>query len=460
MAISIPRKPLSRRAMLRGLAAGATATVALPCLEGMLNSNGTAYAAGGALPKRFGVWFWGNGMVPAIWNPKTVGLGSAWELTEQLMPFAPVKKNMTVLTGFEPKVGGVVHREGPAGALSGHPHTSGAMNYSAPTIDHVISKLIGGTTPFRSLEVGVSRATANGDGHTVNYASSSGPNTPVQPEYDAKAVFTRLFGRAPAGTGTPGAPDRSPETRKRVLDTIAEDARALRKRLGISDIRRLDQHLDGIAQLEKRVAGLATMPGGGGAAACALPADAASKFPGVLVDNNGLVSHEQNNAMADLMVYALSCDLTRVMLFQHGRPAAHYNMSVVNINVNIHDDISHKEAGNQPNFTRAVLYWMTQFNYLLEKMQSTPDGASNLLENSLIYATSDVSLGRSHSIVDMPCLLFGKGGGAIKGDQHHRGAKDNMSKVLFTLANLYGANVTTFGGGNGIVTTGVPEILA
>jgi hypothetical protein len=460
MAICIPRKPLSRRALLRGLAAGATVSVGLPPLEAMMKTNRTAFAAG-AIPKRFGVWFWGNGMVPAIWNPTNVGLGSAWQLSEQLQPFAKVKQNMTVLTGFETKVGGAVHREGPAGALSGAP-PNGSLNYSAPTIDHVISKLIGTTTPFKSLEVGVSRATANGNGHSVNYASSSGPNAPVQPEYDAKAVFTRLFGKAPVG-GTPlpaGTPDRSPQTRKRILDTIAEDAKALRNRLGSTDLARLDQHLDGISQLEKRIAMIGTMPAAGGGGACSFDPAAADKYPALLADNNALVTHELNNAMADLSVYALSCDLTRVLLFQHGRPAAHYNMSVVGITTNIHDDISHKEAGNQPNFTKAVVYWMTQFAYLLERMQNTPDGTSNLLENSIIYATSDVSLGRTHSIVDMPCLLFGKGGGVLKGDQHHRGAKDNISKVLFQLANLYGANVTTFGMANGIVTTGVPEILA
>ncbi|HEY0705616.1 MAG TPA: DUF1552 domain-containing protein [Polyangia bacterium] len=457
MAICITRKPLSRRALLRGLAAGAAVSVGLPPLEAMIKTNRTAFAAG-AIPKRFGVWFWGNGMVPPIWNPTNVGVGSAWQLSEQLAPFAKVKQNMTVLTGFDSKVGGAVHREGPAAALSGAPPNS-AMNYSLPTIDHVISKLIGGTTPFRSLEVGVSRATANGNGQTVNYASSSGANAPVQPEYDAKAVFTRLFGKAPTMGGAPtGAPDRTPQIRKRILDTIAEDAKALRSKLGSADLARLDQHLEGISQLEKRIAMIGTPAAGGGA--CNLDPAAADKYPALLADNNALVTHELNNAMADLTTYALSCDLTRVFLFQHGRPAAHYNMSVVGITTNIHDDISHKETGNQPQFTKAVVYWMTQFAYLLEKMQNTPDGTGNLLENSIVYASSDVSLGRSHSIADMPCLLFGKGGGVLKGDQHHKGAKDNMSKVLFTLANLYGANVPSFGMANGLVTSGVPEILA
>lgn len=452
MSICIPRKPLSRRAVLRGLAGGAAITVALPRLGAMLNGSGTAYAQGAALPKRFGVWFWGNGMIASRWVPKTTGTGDAWQLSEQLMPFAKVKQNLTVLTGFDVKLAGTVHRVGPAGALSGAPHNA-ALNYTAPTIDHVISKLVGGTTPFKSLEVGVSRATANGDGQAVNYASSSGANTPVQPEYDARAVFARLFGTPASGAG-PGAA-RLLARRAHVLDTVAEDARALRQRLGVEDGRRLDQHLEGIQQLEKRITTMSTMP----PMTCGPTAEGVAKYPMPLADLNGLVAPEQNEAMAELVTYALACDLTRVFCFQHGRPAAHYNMSVIGITKNIHDDISHQEQGDQPTMNKAILYWMDQFRVLVEKMQATPDGAGNLLDNSAVYATSDIAFGRTHSVEEMPALIFGRARGAFRGNQHVRGNKDNISKILFTLVNVFGGNVKEFGVGAGMVTSGVSEML-
>lgn len=456
MAICIPRKPLPRRLLLKGMAAGATVTVGLPRLGAMLNSNGTAYAQGAALPKRFGVWFWGNGMVPPRWIPTAAGSGAAWQLSETLMPFAKVKQYLTVLTGYQVKFTGVVHHIGPAAVLSGSAHNT-ALNYTAPTIDHVISNIIGKTTPFKALQVGVSRATANGEGDTVNYASSTGANTPVLPEYDAKAVFTRLFGKAPVpgGTNMPATGNLN-QTRKRVLDTVLVDAQALRKRLGTEDGRRLDQHLEGIQQIEKRLGTMTTPPVGG---ACNLPADAATRYPAVLPDNNGVLTAELNNAMVELTTYALACDLTRVFLFQHGRPAAHYNMGVLGITKDIHDDISHMEAGDQPIFHSAVMYWMDQFRVFVEKMKDTPDGAGNLLDNSCVYATSDVSFGKAHSIDEYPILIFGKAGGAIKGDVHLRVNKDNPSKILFTLINTFGGNITTFGTGAGLVTTGVPEIL-
>jgi hypothetical protein len=393
-------------------------------------------------------------MIPPRWIPKTAGIGTGWELSEQLMPFAKVKKYLTVLTGYQIKMTGSVHRIGPAGALSASPHST-ALNYTAPTIDYVISKIIGNTTPFRSLEVGVCRATANGEGQAVNYASSSGANTPVQPEYDARAVFTRLFGKAPAPGMTPTAPANSAASRKRILDAVSLDVKDLKKRLGADDNRRLDQHLDGIQQLENRLT-MSTMPMG---MACTLPPGAPDKYPPVLADNNGLVTPDQNNAMVELSTYALSCDLTRTLLFQHGRPAAHYNMGVIGITKDIHDDISHQETGDQPIFNTAVMYWMDQFRVFVEKLADTPDGAGNLLDNAAIYATSDVSFGRTHSIDEYPLLVFGRAGGAIKGDQHVRTDKDNVSKILFTLVNLFGGNVTSFGAGGGMVTSGVSEIL-
>src|SRR5690606_37120968 len=106
----------------------------------------------------------------------------------------------------------------------------GGGNYAGPTIDHMVADLISGGTPFKSLQVGVSRATANASGQAINYASSSGENTPVMPEYDTRALFDRLF--ALGGELPEGAPDHSRFIRARVLDAVRDDAAKLRNRLG------------------------------------------------------------------------------------------------------------------------------------------------------------------------------------------------------------------------------------
>jgi hypothetical protein len=135
-------------------------------------------------------------------------------------------------------------------------------------------------------------------------------------------------------------------------------------------------------------------------------------------------------------------------------------MSVIGITKNIHDDISHIEGGDQPTMNMAILYWMNQGRVLFEKMQNTPDGAGTLLDNSAVYCTSDIAFGRTHSVTEMPALVFGRAGGVFKGDQHVRSPGDNISKILFTLVNAFGGNVTQFGVGAGMVSGGVSEMLA
>src|SRR5260221_4343167 len=95
------RTVISRRMVLRGmLGGGAAVAVPLPRLGGMLNGNGTAYAAGGALPVRFGTWFFGNGIIPSRWVPARTGVGNDWTLSEELEPLIEVKPYISVVTGL------------------------------------------------------------------------------------------------------------------------------------------------------------------------------------------------------------------------------------------------------------------------------------------------------------------------------------------------------------------------
>ena len=79
----------SRRGFLRGVVQGSAVFVGLPLLERMLNGNGTALACGGAIPKRFGIFYWGNGNNPSRWVPSSDGADYA--LSEQLAPLANMK---------------------------------------------------------------------------------------------------------------------------------------------------------------------------------------------------------------------------------------------------------------------------------------------------------------------------------------------------------------------------------
>ena len=108
------RFTLNRRTVLRGMLGGAAIAVALPPLEAMFDVNGTAYAGGETIPKRFGVFFWGNGVKKDRWNPS--GTGADYPLSPALEPLAAVKEYVSVVSGMDIKTGnerGHQHRPQP-----------------------------------------------------------------------------------------------------------------------------------------------------------------------------------------------------------------------------------------------------------------------------------------------------------------------------------------------------------
>src|SRR5688572_16217634 len=120
MTRAISRYAIRRRAVLRGMAGATAVAVGLPVLEAMLNGNGTALAQGEALPKRLGIFFWGNGVRLAQWTPSEQG--ALWTPTSELEPLAPHKDYINVVSGMDIKTGNERgHHAGCVGILSGAP---------------------------------------------------------------------------------------------------------------------------------------------------------------------------------------------------------------------------------------------------------------------------------------------------------------------------------------------------
>ena len=186
---------LDRRTVLRGmLATGAAVTIPLPLLEIMLNQNGTALAQTGTpVSPLYVTWFFGNGTLPGKWKPASTGAGSAWALSPQLQPLAAFKSHLTVISGLENKlhVSGMEHPTGSAGATTGAPLNGNAVR--APSIDQIVANAIATGADYRSIEVGVTPATPGGATHTLHTVAHSGPNARLNPEYDPRKVFQRLF---------------------------------------------------------------------------------------------------------------------------------------------------------------------------------------------------------------------------------------------------------------------------
>ena len=450
------KKTLDRRTVLKGiLTTGATVSIPLPLLEIMLNDNGTAYAQTATpVPPLFVLWFFGNGSLPGIWKPAKTGTGSNWDLSSQLQGLSGVKPYLTVVSGLTNKlvIGGNEHPTGSAGATTGAPLNGNAV--TAASIDQVVAKQISAGAAFNSIEVGVTPATPNGAPDSLATVSHKGPNAKNVPDYDPKSVFNRLF----MGTTTTPTDQATKlaNVRKSVLDAVLVDGAALEKKLGSADAQRVEQHLTSIRAIEKL---MTSSTGGMMPTTCTSPT-----APTTGKDTNSEAPPAVNTAMADLSMLALACDRTRVLSFVFSLPAAHvyYRHLGTNMNADFHDTICHGDAGDQssqPRVDTGVHYVVTCLNEFLTKMQATAHGASNLLDQSLVYVTSDTAWGKTHTNAEWPVLLAGKAGGKLQGDAHFNFAGDNLSKALLTAAQIMGSTATSFGGGAGAVTAPLSGII-
>src|SRR5260221_486957 len=166
----------------------------------MFNANGTAYAAAGALPKRLGIFFWGNGVKLDRWNP--MATGPDWMPNVENAPLMPVKDYVSVISGMSVKTGSEQgHHAGAVGILSGYPMVKQPANgapfrstFSSASIDVVAANSIGKDSAFQHLPVGISTRVNGNEGTTLKYLSHNGPDNPNPPDYDPGKVFTRIFG--------------------------------------------------------------------------------------------------------------------------------------------------------------------------------------------------------------------------------------------------------------------------
>ena len=438
-------RPLNRRTFLRGMLGGAAVSVGLPALNVFLNANGTAYASEGAFPVRFGLFFWGNGILPARWVPQLDG--EDYALSDQLAPLESIKDVLTVVTGMEIKTPNVEpHRSGAAGILTGHPLliTETGDTAMAPSIDQVVAAELGSATRFRSLEYG---AQARG-GYSFN-----GPDNRNPPESNAYALFERIFGAGFREPGDMTEIDPTIALRRSVLDAVSEDVTRFSSRLGAEDQLRLDQHLTGIRDLELRLARLAEGPPD--YESCRRADEPLADYPDI--EGRPQLA-EENRAMCDIVALALACDQTRVVSNFITEPL---NNLLFEGTTAGHHQLTHDEPGDQPEVHSIVLQIMDEYRYMVEAFRAIPEGDGTLLDNSVLVGTSDVSSGRTHSFDEFPLLFAGNACGRLRNGFHYRsGGGENTSKFMLSMIRAAGVFAAGWGGEDGYVEDGLGAVEA
>ncbi len=448
---------LSRRTLLRGAIGGAAVALAVPALEAMW-PTGKAEAA--ALPPIFGLFYWANGMpwhaghgpeqaaagYPDLWTPPTTGENYAYsELLSPLAPFSP-----SVITGLTPKTevppsppgqedghmrGFMVAMTGDRIRPEGFDHPSHTLTALRPTLDQYVAKhpdFYGADKPYYgSLVLGVSGARFHDYGHW-NAISYNGPDSLNLPVMDPVQLYGMLFGVA-----------QNADLLKRralLLDAVKDDAKDLQKRLGAEDKARLDAHLTHISEIQHRL----QLTG------------AACEAPGSPVPNEDLIA--KTDILADLLVRALACGLTRVFSFMLTSPATTHVFGGQGAPNDMHSTC---HAGEWELVRKITAYQMSAFATLLAKLQATtdPTGAS-LLDRSLVFGTSEYGEGWKHSVAEMGCLMVGRCNGKIRPAVHVRKPDGNFSVAHVTLLRALGLPTPSFGWNGGETSEQVSEILA
>jgi hypothetical protein len=437
---------LDRRTVLRGMLGGVAVGLALPPLQAMFNDSGTAYALDGAFPRRFGLFFWGNGNRPERWTPAGAGGGDAWSLSESLQPLADLKHKLTVVTGTAVKLpNDSPHASGAAGLLTGAPlgDILNDFSFTRPTIDQVIASSIGGETLYRSLETAIGTASGR---------SFNGENSRNPPDSSPLAFYDRVFGptfREPGQTTV----DPRLGLRRSALDAVMGDVGALQGRVGAADRARLEQHLQGLRDLELRLARLEEDPPQ--LAACVKPAAPAAEYPAV---DGRMPVFEINAVMSELIAMALACDQTRVFSHWFSDPVSDVLYPGIPAG---HHDLTHNEPFEQPDVQAITVQIVQAYGDLLRALDAVPEGDGTVLDHCAVLGCSEVSLGQTHSILDMPILIGGSAGGTLKTDHHYRSlGQESVSRVALTLVQSMGILASSFGAEEAEADTPISDLFA
>ena len=441
MSILIPRASTRRRA-LRAMFGGGAVTVALPYLDCFLNNSGTALAANGApIPVRFGTWYWGMGHTPnhAVAEKRETSPGI--DFLEETASLVPFRDKLTYFSNFNTPLDGksnVAHYTGWVVNRTGSPPASGS-EIPATTLDLLIADVIGNTTRFKTIDV-----TSNGLAHE-NY-SARGTNSHGAAETSPVALYVRLFGPEFVDPNKADfKPDPAVMLKKSVLSAVTEESKTFVKTLGAADKARLDEYFTSVRQIENQLALQLLKPSPN--ESCAVPQKPAEEpADGSLGREMGQVI-ETHKVMANLLAMAVACNQTRVfnMVFtdangsvrRHGESHTHHILT--------HEESVDAKLGYQP-----LAFWfnkqaMDGFATYLQILSSIKEGDGTLLDNSLIFATSETNYARVHTIDGIPTYLAGKAGGRVKAGLHVVGNGDPITRIGLTVMRLLGVPLEKWG---------------
>ena len=435
----ITKKAIPRRTFLRGIGTA----VSLPLLDAMVPAMTALAQTPARQVRRLGFVYMPMGCDLSRWTPTGEGRITAFSPT--LQSLAPVASQLTVLSNLELKNAYPgTHATSNASFLSAAraKWTESTDYYLGTTIDQVAARQMGRETVLPSLEMSMDLLQTVGqcdNGYACVYQNNlswSSPTTPLPSEAHPRIVFERLFGEGGS------ASDRLAALRRRasLLDSVRDDITRLRGTLGPEDRTRVDQYLDTVREVERRIqkaeSGTADQP---------MPdLDRPTGVPAAYADHARL--------MFDLQVLALQGDVTRVITFQLARETSNRTYAEIGV-PDPHHPLTHH--GNDPakiaRMAKINAFHVSLFAYFLEKLKSTPEGDGTLLDHSLYLYGSGMGNPNIHDHVNLPILVAG-GAGRVHGGRHIKYAEPTpLANLHLTLLERVGVRMDAFADSKGKV---------
>ena len=423
------RYQLSRRAMLRGLGV----SMALPWMESLrvwgdeISTRNKASQA----PTRMAILFAGCGFHKHEWWAK--GEGKAMELGKVLAPLNDFREQMVFIRGLynAEALKGNIHSSQTGNLLSGAPLAPGGTIRSGTSVDQLIAQRIGHQTKVPSLVMGCEKANPSvHKNYSMLYSSHiswSSPTTPTPLEVYPALAFDQLF------------KDRAQRGDKSVLDAVLEDAHDFRRGISRRDQQKLDEYLNSVREVEKRIENAGQRGELQGWRPTLTKPNIPRPKDGYPQD---IVEHMR--LMSDILVLAFQTDTTRVCTLKLNNDHGTLRFPHLGVDYMIHHLLSHSDTAD---WLKVNQFFLEQMAYIARKMDAIQEGERTLLDNSMLMLCSSMIHG-NHDANQLPVVMLGGGGGRIQGGRNldYLGKPDRqMSRLYLTMMDKMGVHLDEFG---------------
>ncbi len=429
----ISKKALPRRTFLRG----AGAAFALPLLDAMVPALTPLSATPAEPVRRLGYVYIPMGSHIGSWTPPNEH--DLTSLSPTLAPLKPVIDQVSIVSNMELKNSYPgTHATSNAGFLSAAKAkwTESTDYRLGTTADQIAAQQIGQATQLPSLELAMDLMSMVGqcdNGFACVYQNNlswSSPTTPLPAEAHPRLVFERLFGEG----GTPEQRTAALQKKASLLDWVKDDISRLQNELGAEDRLKVNEYLDTVRAVERRIQKAEAETGDNG-----LPdLDRPMGVPASYGDHARL--------MFDLQVLALQGDVTRVTTFQLARETSNRTYTEIGV-AEPHHPLTHN--GGDPEKLAKVAqinqFHVSLFAEFLEKLKATPEGNGNLLDNVAYLYGSGMGNPNVHNHVNLPIIVAGGAAGRLKGGQHIKYAEPKpLASLHLTLLDKVGVHIDEF----------------